>query len=97
MIWPPVLFAISVSFWAGGTKFPRRIRLGGLCGALIGFFYALINSGSNVIFGPGTEQIFSAQILGQIATSALWKMFLFTLLAVLAVLIFEARPLRKNS
>jgi hypothetical protein len=62
---------------------------------LIGLFYAILNSVFIVIFSPEAEGLAISQILGQTASSALWKMFIFTLLAVIAVLIFEARPLRK--
>jgi hypothetical protein len=94
-IWVPVVFAILVSFWAGGASLPRRIQMGGLCGALIGLFYAILNSALSVIFNPDVKQLAFPQMLGSAATSALWKMFVFTLLAISAVLIFEARPLRK--
>jgi hypothetical protein len=97
VIWVPVTFAIFVSFWAGGASHPRRIQIGGLCGALIGLFYAILNAAFSFVFNTHAEQPAFRQILGQTATSALWKMFVFTLLAIMAVLIFEARPLRKTS
>jgi len=93
----PVLTAILVSAWAGGALLSRRILIGGLSGALTGFFYAIFNSAFSVVFSPEVEGLAISQILGQTASSALWKMFIFTLLAVIAVLIFEARPLRKTS
>jgi hypothetical protein len=96
VIWIPALTAICVSAWAGGAQLSRRILAGGLSGALAGLFYAILNSASRVITLPETERIFTPQVLGQTATSALWKMFVFTLLAVLAVFIFEARPLRRK-
>jgi hypothetical protein len=95
VIWLPVLTALVVSAWAGGAQLPQRILGGGLSGALTGFFYAISNSAFSAIFSAEAERIFSTHFFGQIATSALWKMFLFTLLAVMAVFIFEARPLRK--
>jgi ABC-type microcin C transport system permease subunit YejB len=70
--------------------------MGGLSGALIGLFYAILNSVFIVIFSPEAERLAFSQFLSQAAPSALWKMFIFTLLAVIAVLIFEARPLRKT-
>ena len=97
VIWVPVTFAIFVSFWAGGASLPQRIQIGGLCGALIGLFYATLNAAFSFVFNTHAEQPAFQQILRQTATSALWKMFVFTLLAIMAVLIFEARPLRKTS
>jgi hypothetical protein len=96
-IWMPVVFAILVSYWAGGASLPRRIQMGALCGALIGLFYAILNSTFSVIFNADVEQPAFAQMLGQTATSSLWTTFLFAFLAIVAVLIFEARPLRKTS
>ncbi|MGB6866635.1 MAG: hypothetical protein WBE11_13170, partial [Candidatus Aminicenantaceae bacterium] len=93
----PVFTAILVSVWAGGALLSRRILIGGLSGALTGFFYAIFNSAFSIVFSPEAERLAFHQILGQTATSALWKMFLFTLLAISAVFIFEARPLRKTT
>jgi hypothetical protein len=95
-IWVPVLTAILVSSWAGGAQLSRRFLMGGLSGALIGLFYAILNSVFIVIFSPEAERLAFSQFLSQAAPSALWKMFIFSLLAVIAVLIFEARPLRKT-
>ncbi len=95
-IWVPVLTAILVSSWAGGAQLSRRFLMGGLSGALIGLLYAILNSVFIVIFSPEAERLAFSQFLSQAAPSALWKMFIFTLLAVIAVLIFEARPLRKT-
>jgi hypothetical protein len=95
VIWVPVFTAILVSRWAGGAHLSRRILMGGLSGALIGLFYAILNSAFSIVFSAEAERLVFPQILGQTATSALWKMFLFTLLAVFFVFIFEARPLRK--
>lgn len=97
VIWVPAFTAIWVSFGAGGAQFSRRILMGGLSGALIGLFDAVLSSVFRIIFSPETERIISSQILGQTATSALWKIFIFTLLAIMAVFIFEARPLRKTA
>jgi hypothetical protein len=97
VIWVPAFFAILVSFWAGGARLSRRILMGGLCGALVGLCYAILNSAFRVIFGTDGEPFVFSQMLSQTAPSALWMMFLFALLAISAVLIFEARPLRKDA
>jgi hypothetical protein len=97
VIWVPVFTAILISFWASGALLSRRILLGGLSGALIGLFYTILNSIISVSFNPEVERLAITQVLGQIASSALWKMFIFTLLTILAVFIFEARPLRKTA
>lgn len=96
-IWVPVLSAFLVSYWAGGASLPRRIQGGALCGALIGLFYAVLNQALGLIFSADAEQLAFPQILGHTATSSLWMMFLFALLAIISVLIFEARPMRKIS
>jgi hypothetical protein len=95
VIWVPMFIATWVSAWAGGAQLSRRILIGGLSGTLTGLFYAILNATFRTIFSASAEQLVFPQILGQAAPSALWKMFLFTLLAVLAVFIFEARSLRK--
>jgi hypothetical protein len=94
-IWVPVVSAILVSFWAGGAPLSRRIQIGGLCGALTGLFYAILNSAFSIILSSGAEKLHFLQILGQTTTSALWKIFLFTLLSIFAVFVFEARPHKK--
>jgi hypothetical protein len=95
MILLPVLTAIWVTSWAGGAPLSRRILMGGLSGALTGLFYTILNSAFSVILSAESERFVFPQILGQIAPSALWRMFLFTLLAVIAIFIFEARPVKK--
>jgi hypothetical protein len=95
MILLPVLTAIWITSRARGAPLSRRILMGGLSGALTGLFYAILNSAFSVILSAEAERFAFPQILGQIAPSALWKMFLFTLLAVMAVFIFEARPVKK--
>jgi hypothetical protein len=96
-IWVPVFTAILVSSWARGAQLSRRILMGGMSGALIGLLYAILNSVFSVLLSPEAERLAFPQILGPTAISALWKMFIFTLLAAIAVFIFEARPLRKTT
>ena len=95
VIWIPIVSAILVSLWAGGAKLTRRIWMGGSIGAWTGLLYSIIKTFFRVILTPSGEEFLFRQIPGQIATSALWMMFLFTLLGVIAVIIFEARPLKK--
>ncbi len=95
--WVPVFTAILFSAGAKGAQLSRRILMGGMSGALIGLFYAILNLAFSVISSPEAERLVFPQILGPTATAALWKMFIFTLLASIAVFIFEAKPLRKTT
>ncbi len=94
-IWAPVLVAILVSLWSGGAQFSRRLQIGSLTGALTGLFYAVLNSVLRNSLSPESKGFAFQHILGQTAISALWKMFIFALLAMIAVFIFEARPSKR--
>jgi hypothetical protein len=95
-IWVTVVFSVLVSFWAGGASLPRRIQMGGFFGALVGLLYTILHSVQGILFNPNAKALAISQILAQSTPSALWKMFLFTLLSIFAVLIFEARPVGKS-
>jgi hypothetical protein len=45
----------------------------------------------------GAELLVSQQLLGQIGLTALWRVFLFTILAIIGVFIAETRPLKPTS
>lgn len=95
-LWFPVFLAAATSFWAGGTILSKRIMIGALCGALIGFFYAGTNTVlSNFLVQGGSEMLMTAQFIGRIVLAALWRAFLFTMAAIIGAFIVETRPIKK--
>ncbi len=91
----PVFAAGAVAAFAGGGSLSKRMKMGALSGALIGLLYAV----SNTLLGSflaqeGGELLVSIDLLGQIGLTALWRIFLFTILAIIGVFIAETRPLK---
>jgi len=94
----PVFAAGAVAAFAGGASLSKRMKMGALSGVLIGLLYAA----SNTLLGSflaqeGAELVVSQHLLGQIGLTALWRVFLFTILAIIGVFIAETRPLKPAS
>jgi hypothetical protein len=97
-IWVPFFTAGMASSWAGGASLSKRMKMGAVCGAMIGLLYAA----SNTLLGgllaqEGREFFVSLDLLGQIGLTALWRIFLFTILAIIGEFIVETRPLKSTS
>jgi hypothetical protein len=87
-IWVPFFVSAAVSRGAGGSSLGRRIMLGILSGALTGLLYALVNT-----FLP---PLYGATSLGttSLALRALWRVFVFSVVAVLGAAVAETRRYR---
>lgn len=94
-LWVPVFAAAAAVAWAGGASLSKRMNLGAICGVLIGLFYAASNTLlSNFLVREGGELLTFIQLLRQTAPTALWRMFLFMVLAIIGALVAETRPLK---
>jgi len=94
----PVFAAAAVAAFGGGASLSRRTKMGALCGAMIGLLYAVSNTLlDSFLAQEGGELLVSQQLLGQIGLTALWRIFLFTILAIIGVFIAETRPLKPTS
>jgi len=97
-IWVPVFAAGAVAAFAGGASLSKRMKMGAVCGALTGLLYAASNTLlDNFLAQEGGELLASQHLLGQIGLTALWRIFLFTILAIIGVFIAETRPLKPTS
>ena len=97
-LWIPAIAAAIVTAWAGSTPLSKRTILASLCGMSIGLLYTISNMilGSSLI--PGGDKIFSIlQFMGRMGTAALWKMFLFTIIAFMGVIVTETRRVKARS
>lgn len=97
-IWIPVFVSAAVTRWSGGMRLPHRLAAGTICGACIGIFSAALHVLWPTILGqtPGLP-LLSGEVLGPAATAALWRTFLFALMAFPAALKTEIRPLSEKS
>ncbi len=94
----PVFSAAAVAAFGAGASLPKRMRMGALSGALIGFLYAASNTLlDSFLVREGGELLLSQDLLGQIGLTALWRIFLFTILAIIGAFIAETRPLKPAS
>jgi hypothetical protein len=87
-IWVPFFVSAAVSRGAGGASLGRRILLGTLSGALTGLLYAIVNT----LLPP----LYGATSLGasSLALRALWRVFVFSVAAVLGAAVAETRRCR---
>ena len=96
-IWAPVFTGISITLWAGGARLSRRILMSAAGGIALALCYAFLETAVNVFVFPSVDKALSAlQFLGQVGLSSLWKIFLFTFLALVSSLVFETRRLRPH-
>jgi len=94
----PVFAAAAVAAFAGGASLSKRMKTGALSGFLIGLLYAASNTLlDRFLAQEGGELFASLHLLGQIGLTALWRIFLFTILAIIGVFIAETRPLKPTS
>jgi len=97
VLWIPVLAAVASTVWAEGATLPRRMAMGVLCGALIGLLYASSNTLLGYFLMPERGEILTAlQLLARIAPTALWRIFLFTILAFIGAFVIETRPIKAS-
>jgi hypothetical protein len=94
----PVFAAGAVAAFAGGASLSKRMKMGALSGVLIGLLYAASNTLLDSFLAQKEgELLVSQHLLGQIGLTALWRIFLFTILAIIGVFIAETRPLKPTS
>jgi hypothetical protein len=97
-IWIPFFTAGIASSLAGGASLSKRMKMGAVCGAMIGLLYAASNTLlDSFLAQEGEELLLSQDLLGQIGLTALWRIFLFTILAIIGEFITETRPLKSTS
>jgi len=97
-IWVPVFAAGAVAVFAGGASLSKRMKMGALSGVLIGLLYAASNTLlDSFLAQEGGELLASQHLLGQVGLTALWRIILFTILAIIGVFIAETRPLKPTS
>ena len=96
-IWSGVLAGGAASAWAGGALLSRRVVAGISSGALIGFFYPILNEAlASLLIKKGGDIFFNIQLNGTIWLTSLWRAFIFSLAALIGVFMVETRPLKKG-
>lgn len=94
VLWIPALVSAAVTRWAGGMRLARRLAAGVFSGALLGVLSAALHVLWPYIWGQAqAASFFSAETWGRAGTDALWRAFLFTLIAIAAAFKDEIRPL----
>jgi hypothetical protein len=94
-LWVPVLLGLAVTAGAGGTSLGGRLGMTALSGALLGWLYAVSSALSKQVLAAGVSESLSlVTLLGRTAAPGFWQAFLFTLLALVAVLVAETRRVR---
>lgn len=98
VLWVPVLAGVAASVWAGGAGLARRILYGSLCGVLVGFFTPILNALLEAVAARGESPTLTLlEVAGRSGPQALWRMFLFGLVAFAAAVFAETRPLKRRS
>jgi hypothetical protein len=95
-IWAPIFGAAATASWARGAVLSKRILLGIICGALTGLLYGVSNTYlGNLLAQEGRALLSFAQLMGKMGLAALWRAFLFIILAIIGVFITETRPVKR--
>ncbi len=95
-VWIPVFAAASTTAWAGGAALSKRMVIGILCGAAIGFLYAVSKNLLGYFLMPEGGGILPIlQLLARNSPKALWIIFVFMILAVIGTFFTETRPVKK--
>jgi len=98
IIWIPGIAAAAATAWARGMSLKKRFAISILTGALLGLFYPFVNKFLSIYLSPAYEKIISfSRVSGDAALSALWQVFLFSLIAAIGVILFETRKIRKTT
>jgi len=98
IIWIPGIAAAAATAWARGMSLKKRFLISILTGASLGLFYPFVNKFLSFYLSPAHEKIISfSRLAGDAALSALWQIFLFSLIAALGIMLFETRKLRNKT
>jgi hypothetical protein len=96
-IWVPILCAGAVTAWAGGASLGARLGLAAAGNIALAALYAM---GSAVAADRWMNHPVSPSPIGALisgsASEGLWLAFIFTMLAVVTVLVAETRRLRPS-
>jgi hypothetical protein len=76
----PLLCGAAVTLGAGGAGIWQRIRGAALCGAAVGVFSSIVSAGFGAANPIG---------MSEIAANSIWRAFVFTIVAVIGVLLTE--------
>ncbi len=94
-VWVPFFGSLAASLWSRRARMGKRMAAGIATGAAIGLLYAAAGTFLSPLLGPAEAA--SAPVFEAFALSALWKIFIFALIAVLGAGVAETRPLRRGS
>lgn len=85
VIWVPFFVAVAVSRGAGGAPVGRRVITATLSGAAVGLLYVLAHAFFPPLYGE------AGLVSGSPVLRALWRVFLFSLIALVGAIIAETR------
>ena len=88
----PIAAGFLASLWSRKKRMGKRVVAGVMTGALVGLAYGAVNIFLTPLF-PGLVAAASPVVLnGPLALGILWKIFIFSLLAIPGALLAETRP-----
>ena len=92
LIWVPFLGAPLAAGLARLPRLVRRISIGALAGALLAFIYVAFHTSFNAYVKPMTSGLpVGEHSLGRLAIQVIGQVVLFTLIAIIGVMLFENR------
>jgi hypothetical protein len=97
LIWVPFFAAALAADLSGGKALSKRMMMGALSGALIGLLHALFNTSLLSFLVTGrTPSLTALQFLGRFSLQAVWKIFLFTIVAIIGAFLVENKAPKSN-
>ncbi|MFP4214424.1 MAG: hypothetical protein ACLFVH_00740 [Phycisphaerae bacterium] len=87
---PALAGGMAAAHWARGASTPRRVLMGPIVGACAGVLYAISNTVINHVIGNSNVSTY-AEAAGWLGMTALWAVFIFSLVGVVGAFIAESR------
>jgi hypothetical protein len=91
-VWAPFLAGFAASAWSKKRNMGRRMAAGLITGAFVGLGYGIISLVMSPLFAAVRAEAAVSMTSDAAAIRILWKVFVFSLMAVLGAFLAETRP-----
>jgi hypothetical protein len=91
-VWVPFIAGFAASTWSRRSKMGRRMAAGVMAGAFIGLGYGIVSLFVSPLFAAVPAEAAVPITLDAAAIRILWKVFIFSLMAIIGAFLAETRP-----
>jgi hypothetical protein len=91
-VWVPFIAGFAASAWSRRSKMSRRMAAGVMAGAFVGLGYGIVSLFVSPLFAAVRAEAAVPITLDAAAIRILWKVFIFSLMAIIGAFLAETRP-----